>query len=96
MAPRDGMLLGQMEKGADGDRTVALSQTGGVLAVCLLPVILGREGGNLMEERAAVLPKRVGQGEADMEPVVVGSREIHVGGLQGLYKGLDACGIVFA
>ena len=96
MAPRDGMLLGQMEKGADGDRTVALSQTGGVLAVCLLPVILGREGGNLMEERAAVLPKRVGQREADMEPVVVGSREVHVGGLQGLNKGLDTCGIVFA
>ena len=96
MTPRDGMLLGRMEKGADGDRTVALSQTGGVLAVCLLPVILGREGGNLMEERAAVLPKRVGQREADMEPVAVGSREIHVGGLQGLNKGLDACGIVFA
>ena len=49
-----------------------------------------------MEERAAVLPKRVGQGEADMEPVVVGSREVHVGVLQGLNKGLDACGIVFA
>ena len=41
-----------------------------------------------MEERAAVLPKRVGQGEADMEPVVVGGREVHVGGLQGLNKGL--------
>ena len=65
--PRDGMLLGQMEKGADGDRTVALSQTGGVLAVSLLPVILGREGGNLMEERAASSSREVGEATPDDE-----------------------------
>ena len=83
------MVFGELEEGLDGDAVAVGSHTLIVLGISLLLGITGKEAGDAVEVVAAVLAQLVGEGEAEVTPIVVALGDVYPGGFDTLGDDFD-------
>ena len=73
------VLFGKVEEGADGDAVAPGTHTFVVLGVAFLLRVAGIEAAEAVVVAAAVFPQGVGEGEAEVPPMVVAGGDVRPG-----------------